>query len=61
MWLVTSSTAGRPHIVPMWFLWDSRTISLFSLPAAAATQETREEGHLRRIVIIGRPGSGKSP
>jgi PPOX class probable F420-dependent enzyme len=32
IWLVTSSTAGRPHMVPMWFLWDGRTVSLFSLP-----------------------------
>jgi PPOX class probable F420-dependent enzyme len=32
IWLATSSTAGHPHIVPMWFLWDSRVILLFSLP-----------------------------
>jgi PPOX class probable F420-dependent enzyme len=32
IWLATSSTAGRPHMVPMWFLWDGRTILVFSLP-----------------------------
>jgi PPOX class probable F420-dependent enzyme len=32
IWLTTSSPAGRPHMAPMWFLWDGRTILLFSLP-----------------------------
>jgi PPOX class probable F420-dependent enzyme len=32
IWLVTSSATGRPHMVPMWFLWDGRMILLFSLP-----------------------------
>jgi len=31
IWLVTSSPSGRPHIVPMWFLWDGRMVLLFSL------------------------------
>jgi PPOX class probable F420-dependent enzyme len=30
IWLTTS--AGRPRMVPMWFLWDGRMILLFSLP-----------------------------
>lgn len=32
IWLTTSSSAGRPHMVPMWFLWDGKTVLLFSLP-----------------------------
>jgi PPOX class probable F420-dependent enzyme len=32
IWLVTSSPSARPHMVPMWFLWDGRVVFLFSLP-----------------------------
>jgi PPOX class probable F420-dependent enzyme len=32
IWLTTASRDGRPHIVPMWFLWDGRAVVLFSLP-----------------------------
>jgi PPOX class probable F420-dependent enzyme len=39
IWLATSSTAGYPHIVPMWFLWDGRTLLLFSLPKTRKLQD----------------------
>jgi PPOX class probable F420-dependent enzyme len=32
IWLTTASASGRPHMVPMWFLWDGRSVLLFSLP-----------------------------
>jgi PPOX class probable F420-dependent enzyme len=32
IWLTTVASSGRPHMVPMWFLWDSKAILLFSLP-----------------------------
>ena len=32
IWLATSGPAGRPHMVPMWFLWDGLGVLLFSLP-----------------------------
>jgi PPOX class probable F420-dependent enzyme len=32
IWLTTASPSGRPHMAPMWFLWDGRAILLFSLP-----------------------------
>jgi len=32
IWLTTCGLRGRPHMVPMWFLWSGREILLFSLP-----------------------------
>jgi len=30
IWLSTVRPDGRPHIVPVWFLWDGQTILIFS-------------------------------
>jgi len=32
MWLSTVRPDGRPHLVPVWFLWDGRSILIFSRP-----------------------------
>ncbi len=32
IWLSSTQPDGRPHIAPMWFLWDGSSILLFSLP-----------------------------
>jgi PPOX class probable F420-dependent enzyme len=32
IWLSTVRPDGRPHIVPVWFLWDGETILIFSKP-----------------------------
>src|SRR5258708_34148055 len=32
MWLSTVRPDGRPHLVPVWFLWDGRAILIFSQP-----------------------------
>lgn len=32
MWLGSVRPDGRPHLVPVWFLWDAGTILLFSKP-----------------------------
>ncbi len=32
MWLSTVRPDGRPHLVPVWFLWDGETILIFSQP-----------------------------
>ena len=42
VWLTTAAPGGRPHMVPMWFLWDGRVILLFSLP------NTRKLRHIAR-------------
>src|SRR5438132_13398745 len=32
IWLTTVRRDGRPHTVPVWFLWDSKTILILSQP-----------------------------
>ena len=32
MWLSSTRPDGRPHLVPVWFLWDGQSIMMFSKP-----------------------------
>jgi PPOX class probable F420-dependent enzyme len=32
IWLATGGSDGRPHAVPVWFLWDGKTFLIYSLP-----------------------------
>ncbi len=32
IWLATCGVDGRPHAVPVWFLWDGKTFLIFSVP-----------------------------
>jgi PPOX class probable F420-dependent enzyme len=32
IWLGTTRPDGRPHLVPVWFLWENPTILIFSQP-----------------------------
>lgn len=32
LWLATVRPDGRPHLVPVWFLWEGETILIFSKP-----------------------------
>ncbi len=32
IWLSTVRPDGRPHLVPVWFFWDGKTILIFSQP-----------------------------
>jgi PPOX class probable F420-dependent enzyme len=32
IWLATSGGEGRPHAVPVWFLWDGKSFLVYSLP-----------------------------
>jgi PPOX class probable F420-dependent enzyme len=32
VWLATSGAEGRPHAVPVWFLWDGKSFLIYSLP-----------------------------
>jgi PPOX class probable F420-dependent enzyme len=42
IWLATAALDGRPHLIPMWFLWDGARVLMFSLP------NTRKLRNLRR-------------
>jgi PPOX class probable F420-dependent enzyme len=32
IWLATAGSDGRPHAVPVWFLWDGKSFLIYSLP-----------------------------
>lgn len=32
IWLATVRPDGRPHLVPVWFLWDGEAVLIFSRP-----------------------------
>ena len=32
IWLATSGAEGRPHAVPVWFLWDGDSFLVYSVP-----------------------------
>jgi PPOX class probable F420-dependent enzyme len=32
IWLATGGRDGRPHAVPVWFLWDGKSFLIYSLP-----------------------------
>lgn len=48
IWLSTVRPDGRPHLVPVWFLWDGATILIFSQPGV---QKVRNLRHNRRVTL----------
>jgi PPOX class probable F420-dependent enzyme len=42
LWLASVRPDGRPHLVPVWFLWEGETILIFSKP------ENQKVRNLRR-------------
>ena len=48
IWLSTVRPDGRPHLVPVWYLWDGRTILVFSQPGA---QKVRNLRHSRQVAL----------
>ena len=48
MWLCTVRPDGRPHLVPVWFLWDGETILIFSQPNK---QKLRNLQHNPNVVV----------
>lgn len=49
LWLGTVRPDGRPHLVPVWFLWDGATIYIFSIPEQQKVRNIRQNPH----VILG--------
>lgn len=45
IWLSTVRRDGRPHLVPVWFLWDGETILIFSQPDAQKIRNLRASPH----------------
>ena len=53
-WIATVRPDGRPHVVPLWFLWDGESILVFS---KAEAQKVRNLRHDRRVMVaVGAPG-----
>jgi len=48
IWLSTVRPDGRPHLVPVWFLWDGAAILFFSKPAA---QKVRNLRHSPQVML----------
>lgn len=48
IWLGTVRPDGRPHLVPVWYLWDGATILIFSQPGV---QKVRNIVHNNQVVL----------
>jgi PPOX class probable F420-dependent enzyme len=48
IWLGTVRPDGRPHLVPVWYLWDGSTVLIFSQPHA---QKVRNLRHSAQVVL----------
>jgi PPOX class probable F420-dependent enzyme len=48
IWLTTVRPDGRPHSVPVWFLWEVTTILIFSQPK---NQKIRNLRHSRCVTL----------
>lgn len=46
IWLSSVRPDGRPHLVPVWFLWDGAAILIFSKPAAQKVRNLRHSPHV---------------
>jgi len=48
IWLSSVRPDGRPHLVPIWFVWDGAEILFFSKPAA---QKVRNLRHSPQVML----------
>lgn len=46
IWLGTVRPDGRPHLVPVWFVWDGTHILIFSQPENRKVHNLRENSHV---------------
>ncbi len=42
VWLTTARSDGRPHSVPVWFLWDGATVLIWSKPNTQKIRNLRQ-------------------
>ena len=54
VWLSSVRPDGRPHVVPVWFMWDGESILVFSKPGAQKVTNVRADP--RVMVAVGEPG-----
>jgi PPOX class probable F420-dependent enzyme len=53
VWLSTILPDGRPHIVPVWFMWDGEAITFFSKPHAQKVRNL--EANPNVMLAVGTP------
>ena len=46
IWLSSVKANGRPHLVPVWFLWDGQTILIFSQPSNQKMRNLKHNPHV---------------
>lgn len=46
MWLSSTRPDGRPHLVPVWFLWDGQSIMMFSKPDNQKIRNLRQNSNV---------------
>ena len=46
IWLSTVRRDGRPHTAPVWFLWDGKTILIFSQPGSQKLRNLRNNPYV---------------
>ncbi|HEY0737114.1 MAG TPA: TIGR03667 family PPOX class F420-dependent oxidoreductase [Herpetosiphonaceae bacterium] len=46
MWLSSTRPDGRPHLVPVWFLWDGQSILIFSKPNNQKIRNLRQNSNV---------------
>ncbi|SRR6266496_3989113 len=46
IWFTTVRRDGRPHTVPVWFLWDGSTFLIFSQPDSLKISNLRNNPHV---------------
>lgn len=47
IWLATAGSDGRPHAVPVWFLWDGDSFLIYSIPG----QKVRDIKRNRNVAL----------
>jgi PPOX class probable F420-dependent enzyme len=56
IWLSSIRPDGRPHLVPVWFVWNDDSIVVFSKPGAQKVRNLRRDP--RAMVAIGEATAG---
>jgi PPOX class probable F420-dependent enzyme len=54
VWLSSIRPDGRPHLVPVWFVWDGGSLIVLSKPNAQKVRNVRRDP--RVMVAVGAPG-----
>lgn len=52
--LASVRSDGRPHVVPLWFVWDGTAFVMYSKPHAVKVQNLRRDPNA--MIALGEPG-----